>query len=337
MHRRRTFLLLGGAAVTAPALELLLDGTAAYAGPRNGGPLSEGVVQQIETSLHDIRNLDDAQGSEHALTWIDGMWRSTAEMITTTTGPAPLRARLHAAFISLCEQYGWMLFDSDRHEAAQRVYQTGLSLAREAEPGPGTANATANLLASMAYQCSHLGQHHEANTLISVAARHQDLSPGVGAVLAERHIVIAGRSNNPDGVRRARATAIEYLDRRTPDDPWWTLWISPEAVDSATGRAWLALKNPASARPHLTGRLDIPDEKYPRDRFIAALDLIDIQQLEGDVTNALTTGETVLATAKNVSSPRLHRRLSKIATSLSRKHPGLATTTFAQRTAAVLG
>ncbi|MFE3788064.1 XRE family transcriptional regulator [Streptomyces goshikiensis] len=335
-HRRRTFLLLGGAAVTAPALELLLDREAAYGGPRNGGPLSEGVLQQIEGSLHDIRALDDAQGSEHALTWTDGIWRSTAEMITTTRGAAPLRARLHTAFISLCEQYGWMLFDSDRHEAAQRVYQTGLSLAREAEPGPGTADATANLLASMAYQCSHLGQHHEASTLISVAGRHQSLSPGVVAVLAERHIVIAGRGNDPDGVRRARATASEYLDRRTTDDPWWTRWISPEAVDSATGRAWLALKNPVRARDHLAGRLDIADEKYPRDRLVATLDLIDIQQLEGDVTTALTTGESVLATAKNVSSPRLHRRLSGIATTLSREHPGLATTTFAQRTAAVL-
>ncbi|MFG2415584.1 hypothetical protein [Streptomyces goshikiensis] len=148
--------------------------------------------------------------------------------------------------------------------------------------------------------------------------------------------MIAGRSNAPDGVRRARATAYEYLDRRTTDDPWWTRWISPEAVDSATGRAWLALKNPVHARDHLTGRLDIADEKHPRDRLIATLDLIDIQQLEGDVTTALTTGESVLATAKNVSSPRLHRRLSSIATTLSREQPGLATTTFAQRTAAVL-
>ncbi|MFD9271330.1 hypothetical protein ACFWB1_32590 [Streptomyces goshikiensis] len=46
--------------------------------------------------------------------------------------------------------------------------------------------------------------------------------------------MIAGRSNDPDGVRRARGTAYEYLDRRTTDDPWWTRWISPKAVDSAT-------------------------------------------------------------------------------------------------------
>ncbi|MFE3631928.1 hypothetical protein [Streptomyces goshikiensis] len=91
------------------------------------------------------------------------------------------------------------------------------------------------------------------------------------------------------------------------------------------------MKNPVRARDHLAGRLDIADEKYPRDRLVATLDLIDSQQLEGDVTTALTTGESVLATAKNVSSPRLHRRLSGIATTLSRKHPGLATTTFAQR------
>ncbi|MGW2989908.1 hypothetical protein [Streptomyces goshikiensis] len=98
----------------------------------------------------------------------------------------------------------------------------------------------------------------------------------------------------------------------------------------------LALKNPVHARDDLAGRLDIADERYPRNQLIAALDLIDIQQLEGDVTTALTTGESVLATAKNIPSPRLHRRLSSISTTLNREHPGLATTAFAQRTTVVL-
>ncbi|GHD83398.1 hypothetical protein GCM10010336_75020 [Streptomyces goshikiensis] len=334
MHRR-IFLLLGGAAVTAPALELLLDSSPAYAGPRSGGTLTEGVLRQIEESLRDIRTLDDTQGSEHALTWTDGMWRSTAEMITSTTGPGSLRARLYTAFISLSEQYGWMLFDSDRHETAQRVFQTGLSLAREAEHGPGTADATANLLASMAYQCSHLGQHHEARTLASVAARH-DTSPAVAAILAERRIVIAGRSHDPDGLRSAREAAYEALARRTTDDPWWSQWLSPAAIDAATGRAWLALENLRNAREHLAPRLDTRDDDYPRDQLLAGIDLIDIQRLEGDITRALTTGEAVLANAKRVSSPRLHRRLTGIAATLTREHPSIATTTFAQRATAVL-
>ncbi|MEW1637496.1 XRE family transcriptional regulator [Streptomyces sp. NPDC093801] len=336
MHRR-TFLLLSGTAVTAPALEQLLDGTPAYAGPHGGGPLIEGVLRQIEDSVRQIRALDDTQGSEHALTWTDGMWRSTAEIITGSPATAALRARLHTTFICLSEQYGWMLFDSDRHEAAQRVYQTGLSLAREAEAGSGTADATANLLASMAYQCSHLGQHHEAKTLISVAGRRPGLSPGVKAILADRLIVVAGRSHDPDGVRSARDEAHEQLGRRSADDPWWTQWLTTSAIDSATGRAWLALKRPGNAREYLASRLEADSDDYPRDRLVAALDLVDIQRLEGDVTSALTTGESVLAAAKNVSSPRLHHRLSGIATALTREHPSLATTTFAQRTTAILG
>jgi len=47
-----------------------------------------------------------------------------------------------------------MLFDVRRHPQAQRVYHTGMRLARKADTSLTTRHATANLVASTAYQAA---------------------------------------------------------------------------------------------------------------------------------------------------------------------------------------
>ncbi|MFD7528648.1 hypothetical protein ACFV8E_13815 [Streptomyces sp. NPDC059849] len=109
MDRRN--LLLTGTATTAPALAMLLGPTSALAqSGRSGGGLSARLVDSIEEAVKDLRDLDDTDGSTDGLDRAGGLWRGTARVVARSTSHAPATRRLHAAFIELSEQYGWMSF-----------------------------------------------------------------------------------------------------------------------------------------------------------------------------------------------------------------------------------
>ncbi|MFD7499562.1 XRE family transcriptional regulator [Streptomyces sp. NPDC059850] len=330
MHRRN-FLQMTGAAVTASALALLIeaDGSAyavengddadgsAYA-VENGDDLTPEVVTNIENAIQELRALDDAQGSKSGMVWAGGLWQSATRMVKDSRGDTPEGRRLHAAYIELAETYGWMLFDADKHPQAQRVYQTGLRLAREADQHAATDYATRNLLASTAYQASWLGQHVEAKTLLGVASRNvKNLPPRLRAVIADRELFAAGRRGDAEAVRRARDTAHEQLQITGGEEPWWSLWLSPHAIDATTGRAWLAAQQADKAEPLLARRLDVLDDAYPRDRMLATLDLAATHLIGGDPDTAAEFALNATELRSGVTSPRADSRLREVAVSLT--------------------
>ncbi|MGI5262388.1 hypothetical protein [Streptomyces angustmyceticus] len=203
---RRNLLLLTGAAATAPALTLLLGPTEeAAAAPPAATRLNERLVCSIEGAVRDLREMDDSTGSASGdLTWGHGIWQSTSRVIAQAEGHRPLVERLQTAYIELSEQVGWMFFDARRHPQAQRVYHTGMRLAREAGTSLTTRHSTANLVASAAYQAAWLGHHNDAAALLDIAARAPELPPAVAAVIAERRIYAAGQRHDPDAVLRFR-------------------------------------------------------------------------------------------------------------------------------------
>lgn len=228
MHRR-TFALLTGAAVTGPALDLLLDGAGPLRAAQDGDRVSAQLTHVVQRTVRQARDLDDSEGSIPALLWATGIWQNLAKILTQSRYRTPEGIRLHTAYIEMSETYGWMLFDASKHPQAQRVFQTGLRLAREAEDHTDVHRATVNLLASAAYQACWLGQHHEADTLLSVARNHRPhvLTPRLRAVLADREITLAGGLGDTERVHRADNQAREHLSAaRDSNEPWWSLWLS---------------------------------------------------------------------------------------------------------------
>lgn len=312
---RRAFMLLSGAAVTAPALDLLIGGPDRLAAAIDGDRISPQLVASIEKSVRQVRDLDDAEGSGPALLWAGGLWQSLGRIITNGRYSSAEGARLHTAYVVLAETYGWMLFDSGHHPQAQRVYLTGLRLAKEAESDVNLHRATANLLASTAYQESWLGHHQEAATLLDVAVTQAPdaLLPRVLAVLAQRRIIVAGRQGDSERVQRARDEAQEHLlDGADAEQPWWSTWLTPEAVNAQTGRAFLALHDPTQAEPYLARRVQLSEDSYPRDRMLAAADLADARLQMGDIDGAAEAGHESLDLAERVSSPRVLRRVETL-------------------------
>ena len=167
--QRRSFLQLSGAAATAPVLDLLMGGAPALRAAQDGDRVSAQLTTTIERTVQQARDLDDSEGSASTLLWAGGIWQNLGTLLLESRYRAAEGVRLHTAYIEMSETYGWMLFDAGLHPQAQRVYQTGMRLAREAHDAPGVHRATVNLLASAAYQESWLGQFHEASALLRVA------------------------------------------------------------------------------------------------------------------------------------------------------------------------
>lgn len=314
---RRNLLMLTGAAATAPALALLL-GPMAEASAASPGQLNERLVGSIERAVRDLREIDDSTGSASGdLTWGIGIWQSASRVVAQARGQGPLTDRLHTAYIELSEQVGWMCFDTRQYPQAQRVYHTGMRLARETGISLTTRHATANLVASTAYQAAWLGHHNDAAALLDIAARTPDLPSAAAAVIADRRVYAAGRRHDPDVVLRFRDEALDHLGSSDERTPWWATWLTKDSVDAATGRAWLACDQPSRAVPFLRSRVDATAPDYPRDHLHAVLDLADTVHQCGDGDQArelLDQAERLIGT---VSSQRMVHRFDALSSAVA--------------------
>ncbi|KAB8168006.1 XRE family transcriptional regulator [Streptomyces sp. 3MP-14] len=321
MHRR-SFVQLSGAVLTAPALDLLVAGAPALRAAENGDRVSPQLTDTIEQAVRQARALDDSEGSASTLLWAGGIWQNLGKLLTESRYRDSEGVRLHTAYIELSESYGWMLFDAGYHPQAQRVYQTGLRLAREALDAPSVHHATVNLLASAAYQEAWLGQYREATTLLDVAVNRRPgaMTARLRAVVDMRRIALAGQQGDLEALHRADGQSRFHLAAAGEDEPWWTLWLTPTSINAQTGRALLAAHQPEQAEPYLSQRGPDDDARYPRDRMLFASELADARLRTGDITGATAAARQALELAEHVGSHRVHRHLNGVTNTLRQRH-----------------
>lgn len=322
MHRRN-FLLLSGAGITATALDLMVISAESLHAAADGDPITPTLIGTVEQSVRQARALDDSEGSTPALLWTSGLWQNLASIINESSYTTTEAIRLHTAYIEMSETYGWMLFDAVRHPQAQRVYQAGLSLAREAIRHPDIDRATANLLASAAYQATWLHQHKEADTLLAVAHARapQALTPRVLAVLADRQITLAGEQRDSNQLRQAEEAAHSHLDNAgTASEPWWSLWLNHSDIDANAGCAWLAADQTDHAERHLARHLST-HAGHLRDQALFASELAHTRLRAGDIAGACDAARNALTLIEQIASPRVLTRLDATITTLRTRHP----------------
>lgn len=324
MHRRK-FGLLTAAAVTATALDMLLAHTASSASDgEDDDAIAPKLLDKVEKSVREARDLDDGEGSIPALLWTGGLWQNLGALLAESGHRSDQAIRLAIAYIEMSETYGWILFDANYHPQAQRVYQTGISLAKEAARHPDIDRATANLLASAAYQETWLGQFKEAETLLQVATHRAQRcpTPRLLAVLADRRITLAGARHDVAALQRAEDDGHHHLDNVTAggEDPWWSQWLSHDILDANTGRAWLNADRVDQAEQHLARHLS-PGGDNHRDHALFASELANTRLRTGDITGACTAARSALDSIGRIASPRVHARLDAAITTLRLRYP----------------
>jgi len=144
---------------------------------QTGRRIGEALVSKVERRVAELRRMDDyvAGGDLHRL--VEQELRATAGLLHEASYPEALGRRLLVAVGELCQLAGWVLSDAGAYAGATHYYSVGLKAAHAADNVP----VAANLISTLSYQVSNVGQPHDAVLLAhsAVAGAGQQTRPTV--------------------------------------------------------------------------------------------------------------------------------------------------------------
>jgi hypothetical protein len=212
------------------------------------------------------------------------------------------------------ENAGWIAFDADRHDDAQRWWLEAMKWARLADAD----SVGAVTMASMARQASDQGRPREAIDLASSGASTA-ATPRLKSVLLAREALGHAGAGDATSARAALRRARPLAERpRHEADPSWLEFYGPADFAGHERRAMLMLGDTAAAETAARTALDLNDPvAYPRNRALYLIGLANVlaQRREIDEGTAVAKQATVAATGLN--SPRVTRELRTVTQSLA--------------------
>ncbi|UBU12942.1 transcriptional regulator [Nonomuraea gerenzanensis] len=272
-----------------------------------GRRVGKSIVDDLTARVHSLRLADDVLGGEDligpAFRELDAAVRVYRESIhTEDTG------RKLLTVIGECAQIaGWVASDAGEHGQAEQTYALGISAAREA----GDAVLESNLIGSLAYQMSNIGDTGNAVALaeaaVKTAGRH---SPGRARALAWDRLAWAhARDNDAQSAMRALGEASTALGGdRVQDTPGYLYWVDAGELQVMEARVYTELRRPLRAVPLLSDVLARYDATHTRELALylswLAVALTDANEPE----EAAHTARRMLELSGDVASDRTHTR-----------------------------
>jgi hypothetical protein len=217
------------------------------------------------------------------LLWTGGLWQNLGALLAGSGHRNDQATRLATAYIEMSETYGWILFDAGHHPQAQRVYQAGISLAREAV-------------------------HHPTRTAPQPTSSPPPLTRKPGWDIAKKPKQCSTSRPTERNVTQHRACS-----RSSPTDE--SPWLVPN-----TGQAWLTADRIDQAERHLARHLTLGGEHH-RDHALLASELAHTRLRTGDVIGACTAARSVLDSMDQTASPRVRGRLDAAIITLRQRYP----------------
>lgn len=337
MLTRRTFLTLGGAALTGPAWQSLDVASPIPALTGRRGRVSPPTVSLIETVVAGAQKLDERHGSA-AADFVADQFASVAHLVRSGTYDAPTGQRLCAALAQLAQTSGWMAHESGQDALAQRWYLAGLHAAHSA----ADRGLAASIIALMSNQATILAKHADALQLAAAAEQAAAHAPAaVQALIAARSTLAYAGAGDLVGVQRARERATALIDGIGPDPgqhPGWAGYVSRTELDAISGRALVMLARHTPGRRHNLLIRDAETLLRPR-----ALDASEAHQRSavrhgawlclayvrtGDLDQAVDTGHLAVQRLPAVTSVRCAALFSDVRAELAphaRRAPNVQT------------
>lgn len=211
-------------------------------------------VGKVERRVAQLRRMDDfvAGGDLHEL--VERELRATAALLRDAAHGEAVGRRLLVAIGELCQLARWATGDAGDHPRAAHYYSVGVRAAHAA----GDAPLAGNLVSTLAYQVSNVGNRREAVLLARTAltgARHQ-ATPTTRALFHERVAWANARCGDLRQMERARGAAeAAYEHRVASDDPEWVYWLDEDELNIMAGRCHVELGVADRAVSLLSGAL----------------------------------------------------------------------------------
>ncbi|MGW5582211.1 helix-turn-helix domain-containing protein [Micromonospora chokoriensis] len=304
---RREFVAAAGLAAALPHTALSAGN---HIGPATAGRLAERTAR--------LRRLDNFLGGADTHHLYAAEADATTRLIQDGTYSAAVGRQLLVILAEQTQLAGWAAFDAGQHADAERLYQTSLAAARDANDAALTGNAYAFL----AYQQLASGQP-AAETAAAGCDAAASATPTVRALLHLRAAwahAVAGDAPAADQQLALGTTCLtEHDDRPEPD---WVYWVDHMEGEIMTGRCWTVLRRPMRAIPVLERALTRFDDTHSRDKALYLSWLADAYVDANEVEQACDTASTVVRLAGGVGSVRPAQRVNAFLNRLE-PHAGL--------------
>ncbi|MGH3624999.1 MAG: helix-turn-helix transcriptional regulator [Sciscionella sp.] len=303
--KRRGFLFLTGAALTAPAHQWLVREPGPVVSGLSGGRVSAGLADRLPAMITELRRMDDVAGGGTVLSLAQHHFGWVAGLLDQASYTEPTGLRLHVALAELGQFAGWAAYDAGHHGLAQRYYIAALRAAHSADD----RQLGAHILRSMAFQAAHQERPAEAVTLIETAvagARGRE-TPSLLAELSIAKAMALATLKDDSACTAAISHARTHVERLKPDDtPSYLYWVNPAQIMVNAGNSLLQLGQADRAATMLDG-VTLFDESFARDRQIYLTHLADAHARPGpqrDLDLAAGRGMEAIDLAESLDSPR---------------------------------
>ncbi|HSV65801.1 MAG TPA: helix-turn-helix domain-containing protein [Mycobacteriales bacterium] len=274
-----------------------------------GRRIGEALVSRVERRIAQLRRLDDFAEAGDLRGLVERELHATADLLHKAAATESLRRRLLVAVGELCQLAGWVTGDMGSYPAAARYYSIGIKAAHAA----GDVPLAANLISTLAYQISNVGNPREAVLLARTAAtgaKHH-ATPTTRALLKERIAWASAKAGDRRQAERTLSAVEEDYERRTPDDdPSWVYWLDAAEVDVMAGRCYVELGLPARAVPLLSNALCSYDERMARELALYTSWLAEAYIMLGNIDQAVAAATKTLELTGEVTSARGDTRVN---------------------------
>lgn len=302
---RRSFLLLGGAVLTAPAHEWLIARPIADASQESGRTtVTPDIADHLDDVAAHLRQMDDRLGGGTMVEVVRSQANHVNRLLRDGRYSDSVGRQLHRTMGELLRLGGWVSFDNARHADAQRFLIAALHAAHTA----GDRELGANVLGFMSEQAKDLRKYDEATKLGDTAvAGYQGSSPRVTAIVHMRAAQAYSHISDATETRRSIEAAYSAFRDTAPSqgEPGWCYWFDEAMLNEMIGYSHLKLGDWGRAASHLRTALKLQGDEKVRERALRLTLLADTHALEGDPERACDAGNRAIDTlATQVDSDR---------------------------------
>ncbi|MCA1221397.1 transcriptional regulator [Streptomyces sp. 8L] len=306
---RRGFLI----ATTATLAAVLAQWATAEPAPASasgGRQIGTAVADRFDSTLGELRHLDDELGSDHVYDAARAESRLITRLLRESTYNQETSRRLHACAAEANRLAGWCAFDSGHSAAAEKHFVASLRAAAGA--GDRTAGATALAFWANVRYSNQRPDPQGALDLIDRALAHRTdiASPRVLTMLHIRKARAHSIAQEPTAAYRAIDDALAAYGRgASPGEDLESMyWITTGEIFQAAASAALSLGDPQRALAYFAAATTHHDpydpQKEPRGTAIYLARQAEAHLALGDLDGAVETAQHAIELMGGVSSAR---------------------------------
>lgn len=274
---------------------------------RTGRRIGMSTIADLSARVHRLRLADDVLAGGDLLRPAFRELNAATRLYREATYNEHTGRALLGVIGELAQIAGWIASDAGQHEAAAKTYHLGIRAAQDAADG----TLESNLLGSLAYQITNIGDPLEGVTLALAAVDAAGpRAPARARALSWDRVAWAhAQVGEAEAAIRALGEARTALDQhRGEDEPAYLYWVDASELQIMEARAYTELRRPLRAVPVLTDVLHRYDATHARELALylswLAVALVDANEPE----EAARTAWRMFDLSKDVASDRTDRR-----------------------------